>query len=56
LVDLYGESPANQVDIQVYWKDQYGLIHPFYLASGCSGSLKLMFRRKDYNDVNIEDQ
>jgi len=56
LVDLYGESPANQVDIQVYWKDQYGLIHPFYLGSGCSGSLKLMFRRKDYNDVNIQDQ
>jgi hypothetical protein len=55
LVDLYGESPANQVDIQVYWKDQYGLLHPFYLGSGCSGSLKLMFRRKDYNDVSIQE-
>jgi hypothetical protein len=55
LVDLYGESPANQVDIQIYWKDQYGLIHPFLLGSGCSGSIKIMFRRKDYADVTLED-
>jgi len=55
LVDLYGESPANQIDIQIYWKDQYGLIHPFLLGSGCTGSLKVMFRRKDYNDVTLQD-
>jgi hypothetical protein len=55
LVDLYGESPANQIDIQVFWRDQYGLLHPFLLGSGCSGNLKIMFRRKDYNDVNIDE-
>ena len=55
LVDLYGESPCNQVDIQVFWKNQYGLITPFTLGSGASGSLKLMFRRKDYNDVSIDN-
>jgi hypothetical protein len=55
LVDLYGESPANQIDVQVFWKDQYGLLHPFLLGSGCSGNLKIMFRRKDYNDVNISE-
>lgn len=55
LVDLYGESPANQIDVQVFWKDQYGLLHPFLLGSGCSGNLKIMFRRKDYNDVNIDE-
>jgi len=51
LVDLYGESPANQIDIQVYWKDQYGILHPFLLGSGCSGSLKVMFRRKSFNNT-----
>lgn len=51
LVDLYGESPANQIDIQVFWKDQYGVLHPFLLGSGCSGSLKVMFRRKNFNNV-----
>jgi hypothetical protein len=55
LVDMYGTSPANQADIQVFWKDQYGLIHPFLLGSGCSGSLKILFRRKDYNDVNLDE-
>ena len=53
LVDLYGESPCNQVDIQVYWKDSYGLLHPFLLGSGCSGSLKLMFRRKDFANADL---
>jgi len=51
LVDLYGESPANQIDIQVFWKDVYGLLHPFLVGSGCSGALKVMFRRKSYNNV-----
>jgi hypothetical protein len=56
LVDLYGASPANQIDIQVYWKDQYGILHPFLLGSGCSGSLKVMFRRKDFNNVFETEQ
>lgn len=51
LVDLYGESPAYQIDVQVFWKDQYGILHPFLLGSGCSGSLKVMFRRKNFNNV-----
>mgnify|MGYP003332799847 FL=1 len=54
LVDMYGTSPSNQIDIQVYWRDQYGSLHPFYVGSGCSGSLKVMFRRKDYNNVSLE--
>ena len=55
LVDLYGESPCQQIDISVFWKDQYGVLHPFYLGSGCSGSLKVMFRRKEFNNI-FEDE
>lgn len=55
LVDLYGTSPANQIDIQIFWKDQYGLIHPFYVGSGCSGNLKIMFRKKDYNNISLDE-
>lgn len=54
LVDLYGESPTSQIDIQVFWKDQYGLLHPFLVGSGCSGSLKIMFRKKSFNNVFTE--
>lgn len=55
LVDLYGESPCNQIDIQVFWKDQYGLLHPFLLGSSCSGNMKILFRRKDFANVNISE-
>lgn len=55
LIDLYGESPAKQIDISVYWRDQYGLLHPFLVGSGCSGSLKLMFRAKNYNNIELSD-
>lgn len=55
LVDLYGRSPANQMDLNVFWRDQYGLLHPFYLGSGCSGSVKVMFRRKDYSAVDLHN-
>ena len=51
LVDMYGESPAKQIDVQVFWKDQYGLLHPFLVGSGCTGSLKIMFRSKYYNNI-----
>ena len=53
LVDLYGTSPCKQIDISVFWKDVYGINHPFLLGSGCSGSLKVMFRRKDFNNTEI---
>ena len=53
LVDLYGTSPCKSIDVQVFWKDSYGENHPFYLGSGCSGSLKIMFRAKDYNNKDL---
>jgi hypothetical protein len=55
LVDLYGKSPANQIDIQVFWKDQYGLIHPFLVGSGCVGNMKILFRKKNYNNIDLDD-
>ena len=51
LVDLYGTSPLQAIEISVFWKDIYANLHPFELESGCSSSIKIMFRRKDYNNV-----
>jgi hypothetical protein len=39
----------NRVDIIVYWKDKFGNIHPFELSPGNAASVKIMFRRKDFN-------
>jgi len=49
LVDLRSDTPLSSIELSVFWKDQYGTVHPFRLASGCSCNLKLMFRKKDFN-------
>jgi hypothetical protein len=53
LIDLYGTSPLSAIELSVFWKDNFGGLHPFYLNSGCSANIKLLFRRKDYNNVNL---
>ena len=53
LIDLYGTSPLSAIEMSVFWKDQFGGLHPFYLNSGCSATIKLLFRRKDYNNINL---
>jgi hypothetical protein len=49
LIDLYGLSPQSSLEISVLWKDNFGGNHVFLLGAGCSASIKLMFRRKDFN-------
>jgi hypothetical protein len=51
LIDLYGMSPQSAMEVSVLWKDQFGGTHIFYLGDGCSGSMKLLFRRKDFGNV-----
>ncbi len=51
LIDITSDIPLNSLDISVYWKDAYGNLNPFRLASACSGNLKLLFRRKDFNNT-----
>lgn len=53
LIDLFGSSPVSTLEIVVYWKDQFGNLHPFKLNSGCSCDIKIMFRRKDYGNVKL---
>lgn len=49
LVDMFGKKPLDSIQIQVYWKDIYGGLHPFEVNSGCSGAIKIMFRKKSFN-------
>lgn len=53
LIGLYGESPVSAVEISCFWKDNFGVSHPLLLSSGCSASLKLLFRRKDYSNITL---
>ena len=49
LVDMNSVMNLHTVDIIVYWKDTFGNIHPLELHIGCSASVELLFRRKDFN-------
>ena len=46
MLTLNSTQPINQVDIQVFWKNKIVKLIPFYLPSGGSCSLKLMFVQK----------
>lgn len=40
------------IDIQIFWKNRYdGLLYPVRMPVGSSVDLKIMFRRKDYEDT-----
>jgi len=52
LLDLNSCANLSRLDIIVYWKDRSGALHPFELQPGCAASVKLMFRRKDF-DVGL---
>ena len=49
LIDMNSTVNLNRIDIIVYWKDRSGGLHPFQLQPGCAASVKIMFRRKDFN-------
>jgi hypothetical protein len=48
LVDLFGNNPLSALEIRVYWKDSWGNLVPFTLNSGCTATVKLMFRKKNF--------
>jgi hypothetical protein len=55
LTDLQSNTPINSIEISVFWKDQYGVNHPFVLEPGCYSSLKILFRRKVFNLIYLPE-
>lgn len=53
LFGLTGNSPVSAIELSVYWKDNFGGLHPVYLNSGCGASVKILFRRRDYNNIKL---
>jgi hypothetical protein len=51
LIDLFGNAPLHQIDIQVYWKDRFGNVYPLVLAPGATANIKIMFRKKSFNSI-----
>jgi hypothetical protein len=46
LVNLVGNTPIYNLDINVFWKDRVGVLQPFRLTSGSTGTIKILFTRR----------
>jgi len=46
LIDLRTDQPMYHFDLQVYWRDNFGAIHPMYIPYGDMLTIKIMFRKK----------
>jgi len=46
LITLYGNRPLSNIDIQVFWRDKFGKLNPFRLASGEAITIKVAFLKK----------
>ena len=52
LLDLKGNNPIKNCDLQVYWKSKIdSKLHPFVLGSQCGASCKIMFRKKQFDNL-----
>ena len=49
LVDLQGKGDVKSIQVSCFWKDIFGGLHPFTLGSGCAASIKILFRRKNFD-------
>jgi hypothetical protein len=52
-IDMTGNTPLTNIDINVYWRDKLGQLIPFELASGSSASIKFLFERKDKTQLKV---
>lgn len=55
LVSMFGTSPCSSIQINVYYKNRFGGLIPLTLGFGCSASIKIMFRRKDFGNVILNE-
>lgn len=46
LIELLGNTPLSNLDINVFWKDRLGRFNPFTLTSGSSATIKILFTKK----------
>lgn len=50
IISLQSNQPLKSYDISVYWKDSASNFYPFFLAPGCASSIKILFRKKGYQN------
>ncbi len=51
LFSLFSSQPLNSIDIRVWWKDKFGRLNPLTNPGGAFANMKIMFRRKAFNNL-----
>jgi hypothetical protein len=46
LLDLTGNQPLTNLDISIFWRNNFGQLIPFYLGSGGVCTIKILFTKK----------
>lgn len=46
--DLLSNEPQKDLVIEIFWKDDFGNLHPFFIESGSNCSIKLLFRKDNF--------
>lgn len=52
LNDMMGKKELSNIDLQVWWKDKYGNLNPLLIPSGGKASIKVLFRKKTFNNIS----
>lgn len=47
LTSLQGIQPESEFQMNTYWKDEFGDLHPFFIEQGCGLNMKILFRKKN---------
>ena len=47
LIELQGNMPLTNFDVSIFWKNKIGQLTPFYLGSGCTCTIKVLFTKKN---------
>lgn len=53
LIDLIGNSGLKKIEISIFWVDKFGGRHPFQIEAGAWGTIKMLFRRKDFYSYSL---
>jgi len=53
LADLYSDIELDGLQFDIFWKDSFGVLHPFLLSLGSKATMKLLFRKKSFNSDKI---
>lgn len=56
LFDLISNSSLQKISINVFWKDKIGNYHQMYLRAGQSATIKMLMRKKEFNNIEPHHQ